>query len=439
MKSFKDNIRIHIILIILLSVVLRIAAGYIVGHKFHPQEWEYEILAKNMIEKNEFSMNFREYGVYKAIIAPGYSFIIYTVYKAFGVNPLFMLFFQFVTMTFLAIIIYQISWIIFKNHMIAFIAGVMAVLHPGILYYSVANIHNFNLYLPLFYACVLLFCMALRDHQWKYYILIGITGGIGILTRGTILPFLIMGLILCLAYPFPDRKSFKGRLLKVSIAFIIAIAINVPWTIRNYMVLGKVIYSQSTKWEQFWVGNNLEATGSHYRPDGTTVLSHKPPEMQKEIDESDSEIKDDEIFRKYSLRYVQDNPGDFIKGIFKKGVYFWWFNPQTGLFYPKSFLIAYMILYLILLVFTGAGLWICWKLKLFCMEMVFLFLLVFDIWGVHTLNFMEMRHRWTVEPVLLIFASVAIYSLAGKIYLNFCNRNKSSNHTDPSHPLKDIL
>jgi len=28
---------------------------------------------------------------------------------------------------------------------------------------------------------------------------------------------------------------------------------------------------------------------------------------------------------------------------------------------------------------------------------------------VHTINFMEMRHRWTVEPVMILFASIAVY------------------------------
>ncbi|HCE45310.1 MAG TPA: hypothetical protein DET40_17355 [Lentisphaeria bacterium] len=414
MKNFKDSIGFHLTVIIVFSVCIRLLAGYADGWNFDQRNLEYHIIAKNMVEKGEYAMDFREYGEYKAVIAPGYTLVIYSAYKTFGIHPWIMIPFQIISMTAFSIIIYMIARLLFGCNMIAFIAGVLATLHPGILYYSVGYIHEFDLYLPLFYACVLLFCLILKNSCWKYFILLGLTGGVGVLTRGTLLPFLVLGLLFCLIYPFPSKNDFAGRLLKVATALAIAVIINIPWTVRNYMVFGKVIYSQTSKWEQFWVGNNPEATGSHFRTDGTTVLSHKPSEMQEEINASDSEIKDDQIFRKYSLKYVSGHPADFIKGIFRKGIYFWWFNPQTGLFYPKSYLVAYKIMYIGILGFSFAGLWICWRRKLFCMEMVFPFLLMFGIWGVHTLNFSEMRHRWTVEPVLLIFASVAIFFLADK-------------------------
>ena len=38
-------------------------------------------------------------------------------------------------------------------------------------------------------------------------------------------------------------------------------------------------------------------------------------------------------------------------------------------------------------------------------------LLVLGIWGTHTLVVTEMRHRWTVEPVMLLFMAPAFTHL----------------------------
>lgn len=427
MKNFKCNVRLHLIIIVLLSIATKLMAGYVVGHKYEPQTWEYEKLSQSLLEKGSYSMSYREYGEYKALLEPGYSFMTYMVYKVFGTNHQIMLAIQFLLITVFSLVIYWIAYVLFDNFLIAFIAGILSVLHPGITYYSVANLHNLTLYLPLFYATILMICIAYRDNRWRNFLIIGIIGGFAVLTRATILPVIV----LCLAFYciMCKREDLPLRIGKAGLAIFILVLINLPWIERNYSQFNRFIFSQTNKWEAFWIGNNPNASGGQFKGDGTAVLYCKGPEMQLEINNNmNNEIAIENIFKKYSLKYVADQPSHFIKGLFRKGIYFWWFNPQTGLFYPKSFLVAYKIIYVALLGFAAAGLWICWKRRLFCMEMVFPLLFVVGIWGVHTVNFMEMRHRWTVEPVLLIFASVAIFSLAEKIYMYFSFKNHPETH-----------
>lgn len=423
-KNFKDNIRLHLILIVLVSLVLRLVAGYVLGNNFNPTTWEYEQLTQSLLEKGTFIIVYREYGEYKALLGPGFPFLTLSVYKMTGVNHTVMLFVQFLLMTSFSLVIYGIAYFFFRKAEIGLIAGMLSVLHPGLLNYSSAKLHEFNLYMPLFYGAMLLCILASKRNEWKYFVMLGFVGGLAVFTRSTIFPTLILWMAFYAIFPY--KCGFNERLLKASTAVLLIIFVNLPWMIRNYHQFNQFVFSQTNKWEAFWIGNNPNASGGQYKPDGIAVLSCKGAEMQGKIDANvNNEIAIENIFKDYAFKYVEENPGGFIKGLIRKGISFWWFYPQTGLFYPKIYLVAYKVFYTILLSLTAIGLIICHREKLWCVEMVFPAFFILGIWGVHTLNFMEMRHRWTVEPVLLIFASVAIFFLSGKIYQYYAAKKSS--------------
>ena len=58
------------------------------------------------------------------------------------------------------------------------------------------------------------------------------------------------------------------------------------------------------------------------------------------------------------------------------------------------------------------GLALCQRHRLWRREMLYPALLVLGIWGAHTLVVTEMRHRWTVEPVMLLFMAPALTHFA---------------------------
>ncbi len=403
----------HILAIVTISLIVKLAALAYLNPRLDPGKLEYEILAENMIKTGTYSMDFREYGDFKGVVAPGYSLLIYFIYKLFGVHREILLFLQMGTMTVFALLIYAITSRCTGNRSYALSAGILVSLHPGMLYYNIKYIHNYNIYLPLFYGTVLLFIRGLSEKSEKSVLWAGLAGGLATLTRGTFSPIFAICLLFYLL--LKREVSLRRRLSFAALSFLIFVGVNTPWTIRNYIQFGRPVYSQNTKWESFWVGNNPNASGGHFHGDGTLVLSTKSPEMQAEIDANKgNEIAIEEVFRKYAMDYVRREPFHFIKGLFRKAFYFWWFYPQTGLFYPRTYLLIYKTIYVILLIFTAFGLYLCHRERLWRREMIFPALLVLGIWAAHTMNFMEIRHRWTVEPVLLIFAAVALSSLYKK-------------------------
>ena len=108
-----------------------------------------------------------------------------------------------------------------------------------------------------------------------------------------------------------------------------------------------------------------------------------------------------------ALDFVINEPYRFASGLLRKAAYFWWFYPQSGILYPRAYLTSYKVLYAGMVV----GLALCQRHRLWRREMLYPALLVLGIWGAHTLVVTEMRHRWTVEPVMLLFMAPALTHL----------------------------
>ena len=141
----------HIIIIVSVAIVVRILFGYFMGDQFKPTVWEYERLTQSMINQGTYSIDYREYGEYKALLSPGFSFFCYPIYKLFGTSHIIILICQFLFHAGLGLVVYTISMRFFNLRTVALIAALATVLHPGLVHYSATMLHQFNLYILLFY------------------------------------------------------------------------------------------------------------------------------------------------------------------------------------------------------------------------------------------------------------------------------------------------
>lgn len=389
-------------LLLTVTIAIRFVSSWLVND-FSPTLWEYEVLTQNMLSRGEFVFDYREYGEYKAILAPGFSVLTYCIYSIFGTSHILMLFIQYILIFAAVIAVYKISFELLSNKIYATSAALMVALHPGYIHYSSNMLHQLTLYLPLFYWTIYFLIKSYKTNDTKFYAFTGLTAGCAMLTRATIMPVVVLSLIIII---FLKRSEFNLSLKNAVLAGILMGAIYSPWVIRNYLVFDKLVFAQTNKWESFWVGNNPNSTGGHYRSDGSVILNSKPSEMQKEIDSSESELLDNEIFKKYALRFVKDNPSGFVKGLFRKAYYFWWFAPHTGVKYPAKVVIIAKVAYAFFLLMTFYGIYFCFKEKSFNKSFIFPLILLVGIPCVHIIYFFEMRHRWTIEPVMMIFASI---------------------------------
>ena len=118
------------------------------------------------------------------------------------------------------------------------------------------------------------------------------------------------------------------------------------------------------------------------------------------------ELEQNKYFRDMTVKFIKENPRKFIDLLFGKIFYFWWFSPQAGVLYPSLYLGIYKGYYSILLLFASAGLInLLSKERALCLMMASFF---FAVTLVHALSYIEIRHRWAIEPIFLIYTANGI-------------------------------
>ena len=106
------------------------------------------------------------------------------------------------------------------------------------------------------------------------------------------------------------------------------------------------------------------------------------------------------------MTFIKNHPGQAFKLFVWKFYAFWWFSPQSGTLYARSWLELYKVFYAATLmlavlgaraVLTGGDRDARWNLVLLA-----LFLLALS--GLQSLYYVEGRHRWAIEPLLLVLS-----------------------------------
>ena len=114
------------------------------------------------------------------------------------------------------------------NEKIAFLSGIAFITIPGISYLS--EIISTDAFLVFFWSFTLYyFIKALKSDKWSYWILSGIGGGLGLLSKPTMIIFVLSVVFYLL---IDSKQSFKNK--KFYIAMILAAIIYLPNLMWNY-------------------------------------------------------------------------------------------------------------------------------------------------------------------------------------------------------------
>ena len=193
------------------------------------------------------------------------------------------------------------------------------------------------------------------------------------------------------------------------IAGSIAIICILPWSIRNYRIHKKAIFITTSSAEHFWRGNSRNASGASFTADKRDMLDKAPKAFVDKLYSLD-EIGQYELLYKDTWAFICENPGHFMILCAKKFYYFWWFSPQTGMTYPALWAEAYKIYYCFLFLFFVCG--VIFALKSLSSEkrvfVLSILLMLLMVSLTHSLFYVEIRHRWAIEPFMLIFASYGV-------------------------------
>lgn len=405
----RKNLKIIFVCLFLASLIIRIYLLYIFTVAKSVESWEYDQIARNIVEARGYSLNYLG-SEYKSFAPPLYPLLIAGIYYLFGIQTAPVVITQIILSIMTCIIIYCVAGRILPEKS-AIIAFCLCLFHPGLIIYSVKKIHALNLDNFLFALTVFLVFRIKDNPRVKQFILGGFGFGITVLSRPSILAFLPPALLWLF---FTLKKPLRIKAFN-SFVLLLAMAIPIfPWVMRNYAIHKKFILTTTNDAEVFWRGNNENASGTSFSDSKIYILEsdrrlHEKVKGLKEIEKRDA-------FMNEAVKFVKNNPKKFLKLYLKKICYFWGFSPASGLLYPQAYLSVYKVFYYTMLLLGLYGL-VCLFAKgnpEISKEIVLLVLFLLSISLFQSLFYIEGRHRWAIEPFLLIFSANGITEVFNK-------------------------
>jgi hypothetical protein len=179
-----------------------------------------------------------------------------------------------------------------------------------------------------------------------------------------------------------------------------------PWLARSVAVDGDMTLA-ATGAELLWRGNNPVASGGAFARGhpGVSVLDMAPEGFRARISAADEQGQR-RLFASAARDFMTERPGEAARLFLRKLVAFWWFLPEAGAYYPRSYLTYYTWYYAAMLVLAGAGFVSAWRGAPGGRKGAIVAAgLLLSVALVHAVFYVEVRHRWGIEPVLLTFSA----------------------------------
>lgn len=376
----------------------------LLGAYVHPEAWEYDVIASNILAGRGYT-----YPVFGAIYvasqsSPLYIWLAVVVYALSDHSQVALLLVQAALGAAAAALC---AWLAARLYGSAagWVAGVLAATHPALIVYA-AKLHALTL--DVFVICLVIaaFVALPTAPRVRRLGLLGGLIGLAALTRSTVLLLVPAGSLWLQRYRAVRLVSTSAVALAVA-----ALVAFLPWSIRSSVLLHQpvVLSSESTEW--LWRGNNPNATGSSWTADGRTMLDVADPAFRERVAAAD-EAQRIGIYRDAALSFIRAEPARAAALYGAKLEAFWWASPSTGLLYPGSWLRLYNPYYLVLLVCAAVGLVVGLRADASRGGVMLIVATLALVSAGQSLFYVEGRHRWEVESLLLVMAGGGVVAVA---------------------------
>jgi hypothetical protein len=374
-----------------------------------PEAFEYETLARNVLEGRGYvypHLGTDYFGFHSAV---PYVLLTASVYRLSSDPRVAMAVAQSAMSLLLVGIILALGSRL-AGPWVGWVAAGLVALHPGLLYYDTHKLH------PLSFDALMLSSATLALWRWferpsiRRSVAAGLLGGVALLERGSFLPVILASLA-GIWRPSRDRRAA----LTASAALIVGAGLVVgPWLLRNTRHFGTPLL-MTTSGEHLWRGNHQGATGTSLTLDGRPVLEAAPAEFREALFRRD-ELGQMRLFLEESGRYVAAHPWQALGAAARRFGYFLWRTPTAGTGYPALYGSLYQLYYAGLLLASLLGvarLAAAWRAVSDSVKTGVVLLI--GVWGsvglVHSLSYIELRHRWGVEALMVVFSAAGLREL----------------------------
>ena len=265
-------------------------------------------------------------------------------------------------------------------------AGLFVALYPTFLLYTGQLLSETPVLLLI--ALTLWLAWWARNGKLIRFALLGVVIGLAALTRQTALP---LGVFISFWILLDRRRDWLHRLYPPVVILACAVLTIAPWTLRNYVLLGKFVPLTSLGGVSLWIANNpaAEGTGRDY-----SAFPHVP-----ELDAL-PETERGDAYQRLAVQFIRENPLRFTRLALRRPQWFW----HLGYHGEGLAEVVFLVVYLPMLGLAAIGVWIGWRLN---RDAVLLLLTVpVSLTAVHMVFLPVGRYRLPAELVLCMLAGL---------------------------------
>lgn len=394
--------------LVLITLVIRGAVLFF-GHAWgNAQPFEVEEAARHLAAGKGLFHYYAMFEIdYKAELHPVVPMLLGGAYKLFGADVRVAQLMQVAASVAVTVLAYGITRLGFDTRT-AFMAGVLATLHPGLNVYSAFKITSEIFDVAGYLLLVFILVRLSMKPTLRRLVLVGLAIGLGGLVRG---PYLAAGGLAATLVVWRTIKDLPGRLRAIAAVGVISLLVIAPWLERNREQLGSPVLLSTTGYA-FWIGNNPHSTGTVYAAPDVTQWDTLDRATQQMVISSHQELTQQAALRKLAMDYVEANPVGAVKRWLVSFGHFWWFTPTMGALYPGRWFDLYKIYYAALLPLACAGFVIAWRKDGAARTYALVFAVTaLSIAASQSPYYVEGRHRWEIEVGMLTLAAVAASEL----------------------------
>jgi len=389
------NRKYIIFMILLIGLAFRVLVGVYLGFNEISPSDGYETIAEHLLITGKFEKP--SIGTL-ADRAPLFILAISLIYYLFSVNIIYVKILNILLSVASIFIVFILTKEIFNNRKRYLTIAIMAF-NPLLIGMS-SSLMSENMFMFFIILHVIYLIKFLDIKTVRYIVFSTIFLGLATLTRSVGLLYGIFWSAFILYYVIRKKINIKNLIVFLGIYMFILL----PWTIRNYYHLGKIIPITTNSGRVFWESNNPYILDDPINW-GRTTLGNDPPEVA-EFNRL-PEIERDEAFRKLSIEYLRNNISDIPRLIINKHMRFW--NPFPNLDSKLiSIMVSFYFLPQIVLFIFGVIKGIMKKNNSILILIVMIILMNISAliyWG-------GGRIRMPVEPFIIIVAVYGIRALS---------------------------
>jgi glycosyltransferase involved in cell wall biosynthesis/4-amino-4-deoxy-L-arabinose transferase-like glycosyltransferase len=385
-----------------LRLALHLASGVA------PEVFEYEAIADQLLSGEGFRI--WHFGTwYRTFGSPPFSYLCAFVYLLTGHSPLAMVIVQAAMSSVLTLGAYALGRWCFSPG-IGAAASILVSLHPGLLYYDSHKIHPLSFDAALALAGMLAVFRLRRAATGRMALLAGVLHGLACFERTTFAALAPLGVWAVW------RGADRPRRLRLLACYLLAgAAVLAPWTLRNWWLFHQPVLVTTTGAEVFWRGNNPLASGGAFAAGAPGVpVFHAAPQAFREQVLGRDEWTQSRAFWREALRFLREHPADAARLYWTKLSGFWWFPAHAGALYPGAYLAMYRWYYAAMLAFAllalRAGPWRWGPVSRGERRVLIGF--VASVPVLQAACYVEVRHRWGIEPFLLVLSAAGMAACA---------------------------